>query len=181
MWKASIVNRHGLYRNQALAQADANSITALYQSNGFSNVKVTPEVKDTTMVNGAKAKVAHLSVNYAIDEGVQQLIGAYVINGTKQIPLSDLTPLLNTQSGQPYSSLNVTQDRDSILTYYLSHGFDKAQVNLVQQPSPTNPNLIDITMNVTEGEQIFVNQVLISGLHYTRPATVEDRVLIHPR
>ena len=177
--KASIINRHGLY-SQALAQADANSIIALYQSNGFSNVKVTPEVKDTTTVNGAKAKVAHLSVNYAIEEGVQQLIGAYVINGTQQIPLSDLTPLLNTQSGQPYSSLNVTQDRDSIFTYYLSHGFDKAQVNLTQQSSPTNPNLIDITMSVTEGEQIFVNQVLISGLHYTRPATVEDRVLIHP-
>ena len=177
--KASIVNRHGLY-SQALAQADANSIIALYQSNGFSNVKVTPEIKDAQTKTGAKAKVEHFSVNYAIEEGVQQRIGAYVIHGTKQVSLSDLTPLLNTQSGQPYSSLNVAQDRDSIFTYYLSHGFDKAQVSLVQEPSPANPNLIDVTMNVTEGDQIFVNQVLISGLHYTRPVTVEDRVLIHP-
>ncbi|HTZ90156.1 MAG TPA: POTRA domain-containing protein [Alloacidobacterium sp.] len=178
--KSSIVNHHGMY-SQALAQADVNSITALYQSNGFSSVKVTPEVKDIdTNRAGKKTKDAQLSVNYAIDEGVQQRIGAYVINGTKQVPLSDLTPLLNTQSGQPYSSLNVSQDRDSILTYYLSHGFDNAQVDLLQQPSPENPNLIDVTMTVTEGEQIFVNRVLISGLHYTRPGTVEDRVLIHP-
>src|SRR5271155_855202 len=179
--KSSIVNRQGMY-SQALAQADVNSITALYQSNGYSNVKVTPEVKDieAKAVSGQKKKDAQLRVNYLIDEGVQQRIGAYVINGTNQIPLSQLTPLLNTQSGQPYSSLNVAQDRDSIFTYYLSHGFDKAEVNLLQQPSPQNPNLIDVTMTVTEGEQVFVNRVLISGLHYTRPSTVEDRVLIHP-
>jgi outer membrane protein assembly factor BamA len=178
--KSSIINRNGLY-SQALAQADVNSITALYQSNGFSNVTVTPQVKDVDVSKtGKKSKYAQLSVNYAIDEGVQQRIGDYEIKGAGQIPLSNLTPLLNTQSGQPYSSLNVTQDRDSILTYYLSHGFDKAQVNLLQQPSPQNPNLIDVTINVSEGEQIFVNRVLISGLHYTRPGTVEDRVLIHP-
>jgi outer membrane protein assembly factor BamA len=178
--KSSIVNRRGMY-SQALAQADVNSITALYQSNGFSNVKVTPEVKDVdTSKSGKKSKVAQISVNYTIDEGVQQQIGAYVINGASKIPLSDLTPLLNTQSGQPYSSLNVTQDRDSILTYYLSHGFDNAQVNLLQQPSPQNPDLIDVTINISEGEQFFVNRVLISGLHYTRPSTVEDRVMIHP-
>lgn len=179
--KSSIVNRHGMY-SQALAQADVNAITVLYQSNGYSNVKVTPEVKDieAKAVPGEKKKDAQISVNYAIDEGVQQRIGAYVINGTKQVPLSDLTPLLNTQSGQPYSSLNVTQDRDSILTYYLSHGFNNAQINLLQQPSPQDANLIDVTMTVTEGDQFFVNRVLISGLHYTRPSTVEDRVLIHP-
>jgi outer membrane protein insertion porin family len=178
--KSSIVDRNGIY-SQALAQADVNSITALYQSNGFSNVKVTPEVKDVdTSKTGKKSKYAQLSINYSIDEGVQQRIGAYVINGASQVQLSQLTPLLNTQSGQPYSSLNVGQDRDSILTYYLSHGFDNAQVNLLQQPSPENPNLIDVTMTVTEGEQVFVNRVLISGLHYTRPSTVEDRVLIHP-
>ncbi|QNI33619.1 BamA/TamA family outer membrane protein [Alloacidobacterium dinghuense] len=178
--KSSIVNRHGMY-SQALAQADVNAITALYQSNGFSNVKVTPEVKDADVnTKGKKTKDAQLSVNYTIDEGAQQRIGAYVINGASKVQLSDLTPLLNTQSGQPYSSLNITQDRDSILTFYLSHGFDNAQINLLQRPSPKDPNLIDVTMNVTEGDQFFVNRVLISGLHYTRPSTVEDRVLIHP-
>lgn len=178
--KSSVVNRRGMY-SQALAQADVNSITALYQSNGFSNVKVTPQVKDIDTGNGGqKSKYARISVNYAIDEGVQQRIGAYVINGTSKVQLSELTPLLNTQSGQPYSSLNVTQDHDAILTYYLSHGFQNAQVDLLQRPSPQNPDLIDVTITVREGEQVFVNRVLISGLHYTRPSTVEDRVLIHP-
>lgn len=174
------LNRHGLY-SQALAQADVGAITALYQSNGFSNVKVTPVVKDvTTDESGKPLKVARLSVDYQIDEGQQQHIGKYQIHGTSQVQLADLAPLLNTQSGQPYSSLNVNADRDAILTYYLSHGFEKVAVELNQQPSAQNPNVIDVTMNVSEGEQVFVNRVLISGLHYTRPSTVEDKVLLRP-
>lgn len=178
--KATSLDRHGMY-SEALARADVSSIMALYQNNGFSHVKVTPEVKDTDMdPNGRAAKVARMTVNYAIEEGTQQRIGAYLINGTNHVKLADLTALLNTQSGQPYSSLNVSGDRDLVLSYYLSHGFESAQVNLLQEPDPANPDLINVTMKVEEGQQVFVNRVLISGLHYTRPSTVEDRILIHP-
>ena len=178
--KNSIFDHHGTF-SAAYLDADEDAITALYQSNGFSHVKVTPIVHDTDDTpNGSTLKLAHVTVKYVIDEGVQQRIGKYVIQGNKQISLANLTPLLNTQSGQPYSSLNVTGDRDAILTYYLSHGFDHAQVNIVQRGEKENSNLIDITMNITEGDQIFVHNVLISGLHYTRPSTVKDHIFIHP-
>jgi outer membrane protein assembly factor BamA len=35
-------------------------------------------------------------------------------------------------------------------------------------------------MNVVEGQQVFVNKVLVSGLHYTRPAVVTPRVTVRP-
>ncbi len=177
---ANIVNRHGMY-SYALAQADASSIEALYQSNGFTDVKVTPEIKDVdTAPNGQPLKTDLMTVTYRIEEGAQMRLGNYEIQGAQQIPRDQLTPLLNTQSGQPYSAANVNNDRDTILSYYLSHGFDKAQVQVTQHRSTTKPNTMDVTMDVTEGEQVFVNRVLISGLHYTRPSTVEDRVLLHP-
>lgn len=178
--KTSLFDHHGSF-SAAYLDADVDAITALYQGNGFSNVKVTPVVHDTDdNPNGGALKLAHVTVKYVIDEGPQQKIGKYVLQGNKKVPLSDLTPLLNTQSGQPYSSLNVTGDRDAILTYYLAHGFDHAQVNIVQRPEKKDPNLIDVTMNITEGDQIFVNKVLISGLKYTRPSTVKKHILIHP-
>jgi outer membrane protein insertion porin family len=37
-----------------------------------------------------------------------------------------------------------------------------------------------VTMNVEEGQQVFVNKVLVSGLHYTRPAVVTPRVTVRP-
>lgn len=177
---ASVVNRHGMY-SYALAQADASSIEGLYQSNGFTDVKVTPEIQDVdTGPNGQRLKTDLLTVTYRIEEGPQTRLGEYEIHGAQKIPLAQLTPLLNTQSGQPYSAANINNDRDTLLSYYLSHGFDKAQVQVTQRRSSARPNTMDVAMDITEGEQVFVNRVLISGLHYTRPSTVEDRVLLHP-
>jgi outer membrane protein insertion porin family len=175
--KASLLQKHGNY-SQALLQADINNITALYQSNGFSKVKVTPEVK--TLPARAQGKPEGLAVMYVIDEGAQQRIGKYEITGNQQIPLSDLTGLVNVEAGQPYSAANLLGDRDSILTYYFSHGYDHAQLNLQQTPEAGNPDLIDVTLRIVEGERIFVNRVLISGLDYTRSSTIEPHVLLRP-
>jgi outer membrane protein insertion porin family len=180
---ANFVERHGTY-SQALVQSDVSNLTALYQGNGFSHVVVTPEIRDKDAGReagpGKKAKAAHIDVIYKIEEGEQQKIGSYTINGMHKIPVDAVRSSLNTEVGQPYSSLNVTGDRDLIQTYYLSHGYQNAQVNVVQQNDPKNPQLVDVTVNVEEGQQIFVNKVLVSGLHYTRPTVVTPRVTIRP-
>jgi outer membrane protein insertion porin family len=175
--KASLLQKYGNY-SQALMQADVNNITALYQSNGFSDVKVTPQVKP--LPARAPGKPEGLAVAYAVDEGAQQKIGKYVITGNKLISLETINSVINVQSGQPYSAVGISGDRDSILTYYFSHGFDHATLNIAQRPEEGHPELIDVTMSIEEGERIFVNRILISGLHYTRSATIEPHVLLRP-
>jgi len=179
---ANFIERHGTY-SQLRLQSDVDNLTALYQGNGFSHVVVTPIIKDkdTNKSEGQKSlKEAHIEVLYKIDEGPQQRIGSYTINGMRKIPLEELRPSLNTEVGQPYSSLNVAGDRDLIQGYYLSHGYQNAQVNVEQTDDPKNPELVDIMMNVDEGNQVFVNKVLVSGLHFTRPTVVAPRVTIRP-
>jgi outer membrane protein assembly factor BamA len=177
---ANFVERHGTF-SQDQVNDDVSNLTALYQGNGFSHVKVTPEIKDLEL-NGetGKHKLAHLTVTYKIEEGEQQRIGRYDIVGANKIPEDSLRPLLNTQVGQPYSSVNVAGDRDVVLSLYLSRGYQNAQVTMVQGTDPKNPNLVDVKMNIVEGEQFFVNKVLLSGLHYTRPSVVEDRISVRP-
>jgi outer membrane protein assembly factor BamA len=108
------------------------------------------------------------------------MIGRYTIAGNKEVALGTLEPLLSTQVGQPYSAVTIVGDRDAILTYYYSQGFDHASVTLTQKPEPGKANLIDVTLAVTEGEQTFVNRVLVSGLHYTRAKTVDSHILVKP-
>ena len=176
----SFFDRHGLF-SQALMSSDVSTIQAIYQGNGFSHVAVKPVVKDVEIVSkGKKSKVAHITVTYQITEGVQQRFGSYKLVGNVEVPDSTLTPLLNTEVGQPYDSENLTGDRAAVLTWYLAHGFDHAAVDLKQVPDPRDPNLIDATLEITEGEQIHVNQVLISGLHYTRYKTVAPYIHVRP-
>jgi outer membrane protein insertion porin family len=165
---------HGIY-SQALQQADVNAITALYQGNGFTSVKVTPEVRE--LPKQPKKGERNLAVTYNIVEGVQQKVGVYKINGVAPAQLADIQPKLSLQPGQPYSGNNLTADRDAILGYFLDHGYDHAQVTLQQNPSPKDPTLIDVDLHVEPGDQIFIRKVLISGLHYTRPTTLKHAIL----
>ena len=177
---ASIFEHRGIY-SQALVASDVSTITAIYEGSGFSHVKVTPVVHDSGLdKKGRPSKISHLSVTYQIIEGTQQRFGAYTLAGNTSVPLTTLTPLLTSQVGQPYNSNNLTTDRDAVLTYYLAHGYDQANVTLKQLPDAKDPELIDVTMNITEGEQIYIKNVLISGLNYTRPSTVADQILVKP-
>jgi outer membrane protein insertion porin family len=178
--KSDVFQHTGLY-SQALVNADVDSITVLYQSNGFSNVKVTPNVTDSDRgSNGEPEKVGSISVQYEIDEGRQQKVGELDINGASQVSIAALKPLLNTEPGQPYSAANVVGDRNAILSYYLDHGFGQAQVTATQTPDSSDPGLVNIKLNIFEGDEIFVRQVLISGLEHTRPKTVDRLLTVHP-
>jgi outer membrane protein insertion porin family len=174
----NVVDRHGSFSPQ-LMNGDIGSIKALYQSNGFSSVKVTPQIVDRG--DSAQQRESHLKITYVIDEGPQQRVGHYDIVGASPDQLSEFVPTLNLRVGQPYSSLELNRDRDLVLTYYLSHGYDNAQIELTQETEAAQAGLVDITMKVTEGPRFFVRQVLVSGIHFTRPSVVQQRVLIGPK
>ncbi len=177
--RADTLDRHGAY-SQALVSADVSALTAVYQNNGFSAVKVTP---DTGAGQGGTAKPSRkptgLAVLYHIDEGPQQRVGTVTLDGNTHAPANSLLPLLNTSPGQLFSPQNLASDRDTLLTDYLSRGFDQAQVEVEQKPHAGDPNQLDVVFHVTEGEQVFVRKVLLTGLHFTRPDTVSRAITLH--
>jgi len=47
------------------------------------------------------------------------------------------------------------------------------------KPSPSDPTKLDLTYKITEGQRVYVDRVLISGLHYTKPFVVDREMKIH--
>ena len=172
------LDRHGLY-SQALVVADISALEDVYQNNGFPSVKVTPR---TTPINPTpgKSKQAGLAVEYQINEGPQQRVGTVTLEGVEHVDAAKLRPLLNTSAGQLLSAQNLAGDRDTLLTDYLSKGFDQARIEVEEKPQPGNANVMDVFFHITEGQQVFVRKVLMTGLVYTRPDTVARAVTIHP-
>jgi outer membrane protein insertion porin family len=178
--KADAYLRSGKY-SAALVKADEGSIAAIYRANGFSEVKVTSSVKDTDPPEGAKANAkALISVAFKVDEGTQQKFGPVVLAGVEPSREQDVRGLLNAQAGQPFSLITLSGDRDAVLGYYVSHGFDQAKVEIKQVPEKADPSRTDVTLNVTEGQQVFVNKVLESGIVKTKPSVVNEQILMHP-
>ena len=191
---ADAIDHHGAY-SQALVSSDVNALQAVYQNNGFSKVKITPETSTPetstadpsapspqgsgTNTTVGKEKTAPLTLVYHIEEGQQRRIGTVRIEGTEEVNSKRLSPLLNTTPGQLISPQNLAGDRDALLTDYMSRGFRKVAVDVTEQPEPAEPNKVDVAFHLTEGQQVFVRNVLLTGLHYTRPDTVARAITLH--
>ena len=189
---ADTLDRHGAY-NQALVSADVSALQAVYQNNGFYKIKVTPEtstpdsapteITATSPTSSANAPAhdssAPLAVIYRIEEGTQQRVSSVLLEGNEHVEAAKLTPLLDTTAGQLLSPQNLAGDRNTLLTEYMNRGFQRPRVDVTQKVDPGDATKVDIVFHITEGEQIFVRNVLVTGLHYTRPETVAPAITLH--
>ena len=162
----SLLLRHGRY-SEALLRSDVRDIENKYKANGFAEVKVNTQVEDDYQGNNQIAVFLH------VDEGPQTLVGKFEIIGNHS-ESADSFPTLNTQSGQPFSDSNVAQDRDIVLNYYFNQGFPNASFQATA--TPAGDHHMDVVFHVTEGDRVYVDQVLVSGREFTR-AYVIDREL----
>jgi outer membrane protein assembly complex protein YaeT len=184
---ADILDRHGLY-SQSLVSADVSALEAVYQNNGFSRVKVTAETStpetataDSAMPDVVRpAAIAPLTVTYRVTEGLQLHVGTMNIVGNDHIAAEKLIPLLNTAPGQMLSPRGLAGDHDALVTQYYSRGFDQAAVTVTEQPEPSDPAKVDVVFHINEGQQVFVRNVLLTGLDFTRPETVARAITMHP-
>jgi outer membrane protein insertion porin family len=188
---ADVLDRHGLY-SQALVSTDVSALEAVYKNNGFSQVKVTPETNTRESVAAdnpppvatpsrpaAIAGTAPLTVTYHIAEGQQEHVGNLEIDGNKHIATAALLKLINTAPGQPLSPSGLAGDHDALVTEYYNRGFNQVNVTVAQNPVPTEGGKVDIVFHVDEGQQVFVRDVLLTGLQFTRPETVAKAITVH--
>jgi outer membrane protein assembly complex protein YaeT len=162
--------------SQVLLTADIRGLENLYRNNGFQSVKISSRVLDNY---GGKENDFALEIT--VDEGAQTIVGAFLMLGNRTFSEEQLRPeVLQTSPGQPYSEATIAQDRDNLLNYYFNHGFPQATFEATAQPIAEQPNRMTVTYAVHEGDQVFVDNVYVSGLHYTRPFVVQRDIQVKP-
>jgi outer membrane protein insertion porin family len=174
--KADAYMRSGRFSTNLLA-ADVNAIQLLYRANGFDQARVTTDVKDTDEAGGPTSQIR---VTFTIEEGPQLRFGKVELVGVDPSREKEVRALMNSQTGQPFSLVTLSGDRDALITYYLSQGFEQVRVELRQHGRDEDSNETAVSLNVTEGPQVFINRVLVSGLEHTRPSVAQNRILVHP-
>jgi outer membrane protein insertion porin family len=162
---------HGNY-SESLLKADVATLEGLYKTNGFRDVKIQTKVDDN--YRGSPNKLA---VHIQIDEGARTRVGELHLVGNEKIATSAL-PELSTQPGQPYSELDLANDRERILNYYFNHGFSNATLDIATKASTSQPNREDVTFTIQEGELFTVNQVMVGGLDHTRNYVVQREIQV---
>ncbi|HXK00995.1 MAG TPA: outer membrane protein assembly factor BamA [Verrucomicrobiae bacterium] len=156
---------HGRY-SENFTRRDVDTISNLYQSNGFREVKVTTRVEDNY-----RGKTGDIAVFFQVSEGPQYFVGRVQMDGVERLDKAKLLSRLSCAEGQPFSEFNVAADRDTILARYSDNGFPNATFEWSSKPSAERYK-IDLTFVIHEGRQEFVRDVLVNGLQTTEPSLV---------
>jgi len=164
-----LILRHGRY-SEAFRRRDEESIANLYKSNGFRDVKVTSEVMRD--VGGRPGSIA---VTVHVDERRQWVVDNLAIRGATQFKPAEL-PSLASSTGQPFSEVNIANDRETMLTFYYTRGFPKASFNASWQPAA--PGHVNVVYNIAEGNREYVRDVLTSGIETTRQSVVDRAITL---
>ena len=177
--KGDAYQRAGRYSTQ-LVNADASTIESLYRANGFTHVKVTSSVEDVDKnAGGQTLKKPEIKVHFNVAEGAQQKFGSVDLSGVDDTRQAIVKKLLSAETGQPFSLLTLSQDRDAVLGYYVSHGFDHARIELDQAIDDDDPARTNVTFNVHEGRMVAIETVLLSGVVHTKQKLVDKQLRVH--
>ncbi|MGC2694630.1 MAG: BamA/TamA family outer membrane protein, partial [Candidatus Angelobacter sp.] len=123
-------------------------------------------------------KEGHIRVIINISEGQQTTVGKLTIEGNEALPEGQIRGMITASEGQPYSDSMVINDQTEVMDGYFNLGFPQVKLEYITQPEAADPQKIDVAYKITEGPQMFVDKVLISGLNYTRPFVVEREMKI---
>jgi outer membrane protein assembly factor BamA len=158
--KKSHIWTHGSISQKLLKQSKEN-LQALYRDRGYEEVKVSPEVANREL---------KLAVTFEIEEGQQTLVDSVQVTGNSRVPYAELAAPkgLQLQAGAPFSSRQLSEDRNRISATYLNRGYLNAEVKPAVVRHQDNPHRVDITYAVTEGQMVRVSDVAYLGAKRTR-------------
>ena len=189
--------------SRRLLDNDVASMKSLYGANGFLSAKVDGQVLDNY-----GGKTGDLVIRFVIEEGKQTLVSSLQVEGMKAIPERDILSVVGSSPGQPYSDINVASDRDNILALYFNEGFPDAsftytaeadtpasgETPALKTAEESNENSqthlgpagipraepVKLVYKITEGPQIRVKRVLLTGYNHTRPYVIQRGVKVKP-
>ena len=65
-------------------------------------------------------------------------------------------------------------DRKTILDYYYSHGYPDAKFEFARRQNDADH--VDVSYKITEGEQQFVRDVIVTGIHTTKQSLIDKNM-----
>jgi outer membrane protein assembly factor BamA len=155
---------HGKYSERLVTRSRRN-LEAVYKSEGFSSVRVTPQVKND---NG------NIAVTFHVDEGPRDIVEALNINGNETLSLSQIAPKgLKVTEGQPYSQKLVDQDRTQIQAQYLRLGYPTATFRASAKPIDKDPHRLAVTYQIYEGPRVTTANIVTLGRRATRQSFID--------
>jgi outer membrane protein assembly factor BamA len=144
-----------------LVQTSIKNLEAIYQSEGFSDVKVTSA---TTRPAG------NVQVSFRVAEGPRDIVNSLTIEGADTFSQSQFAPNgFKLAAGQPYSQAHVQADQGSIIANYIKAGYLISSFReTASAVSKSEPHRINVVYHIFEGPRVSAGNLLTLGRVHAR-------------
>ncbi len=177
--------RGGTYQ-EAKFETDADLIQSHYRNEGYVRAQVgQPEVE--TLVDAEDGKTRWIRLRIPVTEGPRYRVGEFTVAGNTVVKSEALMPLFKVTKGAWYNEKDVRDGLVKAREIYGGGGYmeftgfpdlkpsDDPEPNVPEAlaaPPSTGPPTVDVTMQLQEGPQYFVNRITFVG-----NATTRDNVI----
>ena len=156
--------------------AQLAAVRAEYIRRGFTRAQIKPNTASLPPANPESTE-RRVEVTLAIDEGARTIVRRIAFTGNTSLPESQLRAAITLVEGAPFLSTDVVDARDLIAIRYRNRGY----VDVVVRPDTTfaeNGTQADVTFTITEGPQVIVEHIIITGTEKTKDETILDELEI---
>lgn len=129
----------------------SNAIKQIYRTNLFSDVQILYERFPGNLVD----------IEIAVEE--QPRLQRYEIEGVKRSQRRDLNERLNLISGLAVTEAVKSQALNTIQRYFSEEGYWNTSIDVIEEPSETNPDRVNLTFSVFRGDRIKVREINFEG------------------
>lgn len=163
---------HGSYSEQLVHQS-VKDLESYYKSNGFSDVKVTPQVRSAA--NG------NIQITFHVVEGAQDIVETMNVQGNDTVPENQLAASgLKVTPGRPYSQKLVDDDRNRILQNYLEKGYLNASFRSIAKSVGKDGHRLLVTYLIQEGPRVQTAKVVMLGRKDTHARIIDRETALTP-
>ena len=165
------------YLDMDKLKTDAANIAAYYQKNGYIDVIVSDPIVE--YVESPSTKYLAATVTFEIVEGQQWFYGGMEVTGNTIFSDEEIKSVQSMKVGSVLNLETVQAEYTAIADLYYNDGYIANGMNISDLRDDTNMT-VKFFLDITEGPQATVEEILISGLEKTKDYVMRRELAIKP-
>ena len=165
------------YLDMDKLKIDAANIAAYYQKNGYIDVIVSDPIVE--YVESPSTKYLAATVTFEIVEGQQWFYGGMEVTGNTIFSDEEIKSVQSMKVGSVLNLETVQAEYTAIADLYYNDGYIANGMNISDLRDDTNMT-VKFFLDITEGPQATVEEILISGLEKTKDYVMRRELAIKP-
>ncbi len=153
------------FLNESTLQSDVSAIVLYYQTNGYIDVIVGDPIIET--VESTNDKYNDVNVTFPINEGSQWFYGGLEVTGNTIYSDDEIAAVLTMEIGSVLNLQKVQEEYTAVADLYYNSGYISNGMSISDERDDTTMQ-VKYYLNIVEGSQAHIEQILISGLTKTK-------------